>query len=153
MRVHNLCKLVLGISLYLLLVVKMGDMEAFRAKYSDKVMSNTVLAANGQCMIWTGTRKRGRGAEYGVLCCKWGGRWRTFSVHRLSIIFSRLWHLEDISERGMDVSHLCHNSLCVNPQHLTYEPHQVNRIRSACVRAGQCTGHNQQPACLLHLRI
>lgn len=131
----------------------MGDMAAFRAKYSNKIASRSVPAPNGHCMLWTGSKRTWRGIEYGKMCCKWQGKWKRFYVHRLTLLFDRGWHLDDIAGEGIDVSHLCHNNLCINPLHLSYEPHQTNRIRSACVAAGSCNGHFGYPACLLHLKL
>ena len=34
---------------------------------------------------------------------------------------------------GEDVSHLCHNSLCCNAEHLTIESHAINMDRKACI--------------------
>lgn len=41
-----------------------------------------------------------------------------------------------------DMSHLCNNKLCVNPEHLVYEPRWVNNARKNCVKEGKCTGHH-----------
>jgi hypothetical protein len=37
------------------------------------------------------------------------------------------------------ISHLCHNKLCVNPQHLTWEPSWFNRLRDNCPAGDACT--------------
>ena len=34
---------------------------------------------------------------------------------------------------GKDISHLCHNKLCVRGEHLSAEPHAVNNARQKCV--------------------
>jgi hypothetical protein len=39
---------------------------------------------------------------------------------------------------GMQLSHLCHNVLCVNPAHCVLEPGPVNQGRSACVGGRWC---------------
>jgi hypothetical protein len=52
-----------------------------------------------------------------------------------------------------EISHLCHNSLCVNPAHLCLEPHHVNQHRSTCVGRGHCYSHPGFPDCLLHLKL
>lgn len=154
MRISRICKLVLAMCSSSFPSVKMEEMETFKKKYFNKIMSHTTLASNGQCQLWGRAKKKSKGGHYGIISCYWRGKSRTFSVHRLVLVFSRGWHLDDISDDGIEVSHLCHNSLCVNPQHLSYEPHQVNTIRRACVNAGRCTGHfGVYPACLLHLKI
>lgn len=134
-------------------VLIMADMANFKQVYSEKLTARSTLAANGICMEWTGATSRSMGGKYGVMNCLWQGKFRRFYVHRLALIFDRGYHLEDL-EKGMDVGHLCHNSLCIHPLHLSYEPHQVNRIRSTCVRNGLCTGHfDRFPPCLLQLKM
>jgi hypothetical protein len=39
----------------------------------------------------------------------------------------------------LDISHVCHKKLCVNPDHLSHEEHVVNVDREICRRKGQCT--------------
>ena len=62
----------------------------------------------------------------------------------------------------MHGSHLCHHGLCINPNHLLYEPAQVNFSRNSCMWAARvlrtygkqipekCVKHKQHP-CLLQL--
>lgn len=71
-------------------------------------------------------------------------------VTRLSHVLSRRIEFNEIN--GLDVSHLCHNRRCVLPEHLTAESREENNYRKACVSAGQCAGHGDKPACLLHLK-
>ena len=152
MSMSSVCKLVLNMCSCSFLPFTMEEMEDFKKKYFGKIMSKTHQASNGQCMLWTGTKKKG--TSYGVICCFWQGKFRTFSVHRLVFVFHNGLHIDDITQSGMDVSHLCHNTLCVNPQHLSYEPHQTNTVRRACISAGTCTGHfGLHAACLLHLKL
>lgn len=149
----RLCKLVLGMCSWSVIAITMADMTEFRQIYRPKLLAHSVPARNGQCMLWTGATSRSKGANYGVIRCKFQGRSRRYYVHRLAFIFSGDWHIDDL-EDGMDVGHLCHNPLCINSQHLSYEPHQVNRLRSACVKAGVCSGHfGQHPPCLLELKV
>lgn len=121
-----------------------ADFAAFKEKYQAKIHAKSAPAPNGRCQRWTGTSQAG----YGVIYCQWKNKWKKFYVHRLSLVFNRGWTLEDVEEAGMDVSHLCHDGLCVNPEHLSYEPHQVNRIRSACVAVRVCQGHGTFPRCM-----
>ena len=39
----------------------------------------------------------------------------------------------------LDISHLCHTKLCINPLHLTLEKHSVNMSRTHCQKAGVYT--------------
>ena len=47
-----------------------------------------------------------------------------------------------IKQSNHDMSHLCHNRICINPKHLVYEPRWVNNARKTCVKEGQCNGHH-----------
>jgi hypothetical protein len=47
-----------------------------------------------------------------------------------------------------DVSHLCHNRICVNIHHLVNEPRSINLNRKECKRDGVCT-QLHTPHCLL----
>lgn len=128
-------------------------MEAFREKYQAKLAAKAAPMGNGHCIKWTGATRNSKGRVYGIINCNMGPEegWQTKYVHRLALVFSQGWSLEDIAE--MDVSHLCHNSLCINAAHLSYEPHPVNMLRRSCVNVGNCHGHGNYPPCMLHLKI
>jgi hypothetical protein len=126
---------------------------AFKVKYSQKLSDRSALAPNGQCLVWRGTTRSSHGTLYGVLCCKVHDQWKTEYVHRLALIFHKGWTLEDVADRGLDVSHLCHNPLCVRPEHLSYEPHWVNRNRTKCVSLNICQKHADHLDCMLGLRM
>ena len=49
---------------------------------------------------------------------------------------------------NMDVSHLCHHPLCMNPTHLNLENRLTNNIRKTCYRNRQCVGHDSHPDCM-----
>ena len=51
------------------------------------------------------------------------------------------------------VSHLCHNKLCIQKDHLNLEPKAVNLSRKMCITGGQCIGHGEYPQCRLHFRF
>lgn len=76
------------------------------------------LAGNFGCWEWTGWAKRG----YGQV---WVGE-RTFGAHR----FSYELHRAEIPD-GLQIDHLCRNTLCVNPWHLEPVTGQVNVRRAA----------------------
>ena len=48
----------------------------------------------------------------------------------------------------MHCSHLCHNSLCINVNHLILETPFVNGNRRQCARENICLGHDQAPPCI-----
>lgn len=58
--------------------------------------------------------------------------------------------LPDGRQHHLEVSHLCHNKLCILPEHLTHEAQRINQARRHCVCQGVCTKcHDGQPNCLL----
>lgn len=125
---------------------------SLKAVYWAKLQANSEVAQNGHCRLWTGTRQASKGMTYGVINCKIEQNvWKRFYAHRLALVFAKNWTIEDISEEGMSVSHLCHNSLCIHADHLAYGFQTVNRARSTCLRQGVCSGHGAWQKCLLHL--
>ena len=40
-----------------------------------------------------------------------------------------------------EISHLCHNTKCVNPEHLVLENHEINIQRKQCCLRRRCAGH------------
>ena len=38
----------------------------------------------------------------------------------------------------LEVSHICHNTRCVNIDHLSLEPHIINELRRSCKLNGFC---------------
>ena len=52
------------------------------------------------------------------------------------------------SAHNIEISHLCHNHLCLNVHHLNMESRSMNNIRKNCNRFKQCSGHNDNPDCI-----
>ena len=109
--------------------------------------SNFIVENN--CLIWTGASvKKAHSLSYGVAYIKppEGKRKKSYYVHRLALfiennIFTTPRHLE--------VSHLCHRSLCIQANHLSLEPHHVNNNRIHCKMFKYCTGHPPYRDCIL----
>ena len=100
-----------------------------------------------QCRIWNGQRDS---HGYGVYQVYFRGKWVKLQVHRIA------YYLADPSRslhRSIHVSHLCHNKLCINVSHLSYESQKMNNQRQICRAEGQCTGHRGKPKCKLSLVI
>ena len=51
--------------------------------------------------------------------------------------------------RNYEISHLCHNSRCIRPDHLNMEPHAINMERLRCTHSlpKKCLGHGIYPDC------
>ena len=87
--------------------------------YWAKLQATSEVGQNGQCRLWTGTKQASKGMHYGVINCKIEQNvWNWFYVNRLALVFAKNWTVENISEEGMNVSHPCHNSLCIHLDHL-----------------------------------
>lgn len=89
------------------------------------------------CLMWAGRRKLNRsGKYYGVIGLRWRrgprkGRGRAMHAHRYVVVFVLKRRL---SER-MVVRHLCNETLCVNPYHVSGGRQKTN-VRQ-CVAEGR----------------
>jgi hypothetical protein len=107
---------------------------------------------NLDCIIWGGCVKQGNRTyckPYGVINVKLPGKSRhqTVTVHRLMyMIEHRTFELNP----HFDVSHLCHNSLCINASHLSLQPHYINNNRQHRTHTvpKHFTGHPGYQDCL-----
>ena len=108
------------------------------------------------CVMWRGAKEH-RGV-YGVMVNPFAllaGQPRKVSIHRLVYV---LHHRErfpggvlptrDPDGRRLQVSHVCHRGLCINPAHLVLESQRLNNERSTCRRQRRCL-QVHQPHCLL----
>ena len=123
-------------------------MEAFRAKYLEKLGENSYISLNGECRLWQGSTRQNGNLFYGEIYVKFPDErgWRKVLTHRLSIMLTG----RDLPAK-FDCSHVCHNSLCINPNHISLEPHGVNNQRQLCKFSRKCTGHGVYPNCMLDL--
>ena len=119
----------------------------FIAKYSAKLGNNSHLSPNNICVLWHGALKAGKYTQYGVMCVKINNKWKTITVHRLQYMLANHINITNL-DSDMDVSHLCHNTICIKPDHLSYEPRYINNNRIACKGRGTCSGHNEYRDCL-----
>ena len=107
----------------------------------------SILAENSHtvhsCVLWDGARDRyGYGIHYVVS----DGKRIQLGVHRLAFfLVDPNRELNPI----LHVSHLCHNKLCINVKHLSYESSSVNNARQTCRMNGECTGHRGFKRCRL----
>ena len=117
-------------------------------KYKAILAERWSLGPNGRCQLWDGATREERHVTYGVINVKINDKWRVMHAHRLAMYCRE----NKIIESTLDVSHLCHNSTCINPLHLSVEPHHVNNNRKACTEKGWCVSHEPYPDCLLDLK-
>ena len=107
------------------------------------------------CLIWTGSIKTVKGKyKYGRV----KNPFQSITAAQSMGLHKAVYYLnanqnpdelatEDPTGSQYEISHLCHNSLCVNVKHLVRETHCVNQERIHCKKQGFCTkGH--VPNCL-----
>ena len=101
---------------------------------------------------------------YGCLLSQMGGQTRLYSVYSVRFPWDRkkrtlyghrfayMLHTEkfDLSEE-FDVSHLCHQKRCINPEHLSFEPPHINQDRQVCrgTHPTRCRKHKPYQDCLI----
>ena len=125
-------------------------MEEFFENLAAKILLNSVPAPNSHCIIWTGNLTSNR--LYGLLSYRdpETNIWKKKHVHRLALMVK----LRSMTiPKELDASHLCHNSLCVNADHLSLEPHSINNNRQCCKGYGHCIGHGDFPDCMMKLKL
>ena len=123
-------------------------MEEFYSHYRQIILSKCDPAPNHECILWIMTP---RPSGYGVIKFKSPitGQYHTVNAHRLSLMVFN----ETLDVDSLDISHLCHNRLCMLKDHLSAEPHSVNMSRVACVNRQLCEGHRPYPPCILNLKL
>jgi hypothetical protein len=90
------------------------------------------------CWTWTGEQSSRPSGSYGLINLP--GRRREYA-HR----WSYGYHRAEIPE-GLEIDHLCHNTLCVNPWHLEPVTRQVNAARTRGALKTHCKrGHEFTP--------
>ena len=119
-------------------------MEAFFARLVHEIGLKSVNSGNIHgCRLWHGCVTQN---GYGRKKVSFPDGSKTIMlVHR--VVYMCAHGTLDIPNIG-EMSHLCHNKLCVNADHIVCESHEINMERYHCVQQGSCTGAHQ-PACLL----
>ena len=133
-------------------VEKTSIMEAFWNKISlDLDKKSLYNCGRHDCTEWGGARDHG---VYGKKSVVWPDGTKTMErTHRLSFMLSKKLLRHQLPRRSasgepLEVSHLCHNSICIKAEHLVLEPHSINMERMGCRIRQLCTrGHS--PFCLL----
>lgn len=82
--------------------------------------SHTTPMTFTDCWYWLGSKKQTRGLIYGTY---WDGT-RNRPAH-VGVYESEVGNIP----QGMELDHLCRNTLCVNPKHLEPVSHRVNVLR------------------------
>lgn len=100
----------------------------------EKILNRRQVSGPHGCWLWSGCRRKGYGASRIP-------RGPVIDVHIISF-FLFGGKLSD----GKEVSHLCHEKLCFNPDHLTLESRMLNSSRNLCYTGQTCWHH---PRCII----
>lgn len=120
----------------------------FTSELSENEIENFLLKLkctniqNEHCLLWSGAQRN----SYGILENRFRGNKIKIPVHRLAYFLKH--NCEPLSPE-MHVSHLCHNKLCINVEHLSLEPQAINNSRQICKNEGECYGHHGFQNCLI----
>lgn len=117
-------------------------------KLHTKFKTNTVRAANNVCVFWSGPKIAGTYGAFNYFD-EHEHKWKRKTAHRMAYMLYVAADLRFAS--NLDCSHLCHNALCVNTDHLILETHYVNNKRMRCRSANRCLGHGELPKCKLNM--
>lgn len=108
-------------------IKNLSENEIYRlSKQFDKY----ILKENS-CRTWQG---RTDSDGYGEMQIQFRGKRLYIKVHRVSYALEH----PDVSlvNDTHDISHLCHNRLCLNVVYLSHEPHSINNNRLVCKNDG-----------------
>ena len=133
-----------------------AEWHTWLLRLGERMQKRCHLEEGGNgCLIWQGAQKKSKGRTgpaYGVMNVKLPGANKRchVTVHRLAyLVANQQGHREILGVTEFEISHICHNSLCVNPEHLSREPHACNNSRLRCKHFGQCHGHGKYADCIL----
>lgn len=109
---------------------------------SDIVKQPTTYVVSTGCIIYKGKSKKkdGNGGFYGRIT-------RTYNGHKHDLLVHQVAWMAGQTPTAIvcpaPVSHLCHENMCINSNHLVCEPQEVNNKRIACHNKGYCTETNR----------
>ena len=103
----------------------------------------SIVRIDKECHIWCGATS-GYRRKYGRASICTQGKPFLISTHVLALFLEKA----QVPDKGEDVSHLCHRTLCINTEHLKVEPHQINTQRRICKKRRKCCGHGSNPDCI-----
>ena len=127
--------------------------QAYVELWKKKLEAKSVQMDSG-CIIWQGTsedksRSKNGSLLYGIITAKLPNetKIKRLRVHRVAY-FNEHFPNYDLYD-CLPISHICHNSLCINPNHLSREEQLINNQRKKCIEQGVCCCHGNHPDCIL----
>ena len=104
-------------------------MEAFYENMRKRILQKVNISANNNC--WIRAVALDSEKKYDRICYfdPVSGESKRKNVSRVAYM---VFHKEWGANPGLDCSHLCHNTLCCNPNRLVLEPRSINNNRNYC---------------------
>lgn len=124
--------------------------QELETRIEEYYNNNSITVDQNGCHIWQlglSSRIRRMSSQYGLMNVKIESKFhdkRSCRIKPGAHVVVYFLKTNQVPEKGVfDISHLCHNSICVNYQHLNREPHFINmdRYTSECKTKKRCTGH------------
>ena len=102
-----------------------SNMSSYMQTVEQRLLEKCILV--DECLIWQHAQVKG----YGRLKMPrpvWSGYLpnKAHSAHRVAYLIQNQHLLNEKMKEDNVVSHLCHNSLCCNHEHLSLEPADIN---------------------------
>ena len=123
-----------------------GMTDHFGTELLKKIEKNTENSENG-CILYTGRMSK---TGYGVIDVRFPGKTRHVPIHTHRARYMIEMKKVKLTPSEFHVSHLCHNRICVNILHLSFEPAHVNNSRQNCFSEKRCTKHCPYPECIFN---
>ena len=127
----------------------------------DSYFQDRVIIETGACHIWHGpvtyvSNKRTAAYPYKkfryMVKNDQGQVVRAEKNHYIHhVVYFLRWGKVPVKRLQLEISHLCHEPLCVNVDHLFLEPGKTNKNHTLkCVvgAGGYCEGHGDYPDCV-----
>ena len=111
-------------------VVKLLYRDIFQENPMKYIQSTNCIIFDGKCL-----KSDNNGGFYGRITRTYNGKKHDLFTHQV------VWMASQEPPAifcPAHVSHLCHNSLCLNSEHLVCEPQAVNNQRIKCHNDGYC---------------
>lgn len=124
------------------------DINKWIQSQKERLLSNSSVQGPHSCYVcYLG----GGNQTYPTMSVSypWKPGRKTVLCHRLTyMLYTNNFDLP----KGMEISHRCHEKHCVNPEHLSLEPHGVNMDRQICrdiLPVKRCKKHSPYMDCIL----
>lgn len=116
----------------------------------DKILSRTDFQINPpHCLLWTMSCS-GSGYPQMKIGKVFESRFGSKPVNPAHILYAFKNDIA-IDDGTKEISHLCHNKMCLNVDHLSYELKIINLQRKHCVSiGGACIGHTGYANCIFN---